>query len=189
MEDLLKTIERLIPLNDLKTKSPEEIVEIIAINLYNKENVNITDTDTFYKLPEIIRDIILIINFDTEVSMQGILGYLENTTGLYFKDTIHTFEKVQAVEDYQILANIEAVLEKYRITTSALRKNVNNQALHQITDFAKLHGHEYLKLAEEISVLADNLYVYHTERNVFDFLNGYISRKRDSFIDELKFKF
>ncbi|MDW2878257.1 MULTISPECIES: DMP19 family protein [Bacillaceae] len=179
-------LKSLISLNDIKTKSSEEIVEIIATNLYSNDNLNIRDPDTFYNLPVIIRDIILLIDFDTEVTMQGILGFLENSTGLYFKDTIKTFEKIQAIEDYKILDKIESVLKKYYISTSDLRKNVNNQGLYNINSFSKLHGPDYENMAEEISSLADNLYISHEERNVFDLLTEYVSREKKFLILELE---
>lgn len=179
-------LKSLISLNEIKTKSPEEIVEIIATNLYSNDNLNIRDPDTFYNLPDIIRDIILLIDFDTEVTMQGILVFLENSTGLYFKDTIKTFEKIQAIEDFNILDKIESVLKKYYISTSDLRKNVNNQGLYNINNFSKLHGPDYENMAEEISSLADNLYISHEERNVFDLLIEYVSREKKFLIKELE---
>lgn len=178
-------LKRLISLNDIKTKSPEEIIEIIATNLYSTDNLNIRNPDTFNNLPDVIRDIILLIDFDTEVTMQGILGFLENSTGLYFKDTINTFEKIQAIEDHKILKKIESVLKKYYISTSVLRKNVNNQGLYNICDFLILHGPDYENMAEEISSLAVRLYIYHEERNVFDLLTEYVSKEKKFLIQEL----
>lgn len=186
MEELLRVIDRLIPLNDIKTKSAEEILDLVVTRIYDKDNLHITETETFYKLPEIIRDIILLINFDTEVTMQGILGFLENSTGLYFKDTIQSFEKVKAKDDYKILCKIDSVIEKYNVSTTDLRKSVSNQELYGISNFAELHGTDSEEMVEEIIFLADELYVSHEERNVFDHLIEYIDQKRDLLIKELK---
>ncbi|KAA0543102.1 DUF4375 domain-containing protein [Bacillus sp. BGMRC 2118] len=179
-------LKSLISFNDFKAKSSVEIIDIIATNLYKNENLNIKDEEIFYNLPDIIRDIILLIDFDTEVTMQGILGFLENSTGFYLKDTINTFEKIQANEDHIILDKIESILKKYNISTRDLRNNVNKQGLYNINNFAELHGTDYENMSEEISILADSLYIYHEERNVFDLLSKYVSGEKNFLIRELE---
>ncbi|WP_088011634.1 hypothetical protein [Gottfriedia acidiceleris] len=60
-------LNNLVSLKQLKDKSGEEIVEEIASNLYEGENYLIFQEEYFYKIPEQIREIILILNLQWKV--------------------------------------------------------------------------------------------------------------------------
>jgi hypothetical protein len=185
MNEYREIIKNLIPLNLLVNNTGEEIINEIALNLYNKENYKITERDTFYKLPVVIRDIILLINLDTELNMQGIMGFLENSTGLFLDDTIETLQRIQAKDDYEILKAIKFILEQNNISTMDLRNNVNNQMEYSITTFSETHSSKYDDLISEISEVADKLYLYDDDRNLFDYLIKYVDTSKNNLVEEL----
>ncbi|MET3544881.1 hypothetical protein ABID47_001475 [Paenibacillus favisporus] len=178
-------IKNLIQLNLLTKKSGEEIINEIALNLYNEENYHLTERDTFDKLPAVIRDIILVINLDTELNMQGILGFLENSTGLFLNDTIETLQRIQAEEDYDILKAIKSILEQNNVSTQDLRNNVDNQMEYSITSFSETHSSKYDDMVSEISEVADKLYLYDGDRNLFDYLIQYVDKNKNNLVGEL----
>ncbi|KIV52192.1 hypothetical protein TS65_25430 [Aneurinibacillus migulanus] len=160
-------------------------MEEIALNLYKEENYHLYEKAIFYKLPIVIRDVILIINFDTELNMQGILGFLENSTGLFLDDTIETLERIQAEEDYKILKAIRSILQKNNVSTSDLRVNVDSQEEYSVNNFIETHGSEYDEMADEICKIADRLYLYSEDRNIFDNLVRYVDTNKSYLIEEL----
>lgn len=172
-------------LKRLKDKSGEEIVEEIASNLYEGENYLIFQEEYFYKIPELIRDIILLINFDTELAMEGILGFLENSNGAFLNDTVETLKKIQAEQDYNILNKIRRILVENNISTSHLRANINNQELYTLQDFRETHGSTYDVLAERISEIAEKFYITTNDRNIFDNLIMYVDKNKSLLIKEL----
>lgn len=46
------------------------------------------------ELPAALRTVVLVVDFDTEVSMEGMLGFLENSPGRYLPETITAFETI-----------------------------------------------------------------------------------------------
>lgn len=168
-------LNNLVSLEQLKDKSGEEIVEEIASNLYEGENYLIFQEEYFYKIPELIRDIILLINFDTEMVMEGILGFLENSSGAFLNDTIKTLEKIQAEQDYNILNKIRRILDEHNITTSHLRANTNSET----------HGSEYDVMAENICEISEKLYISSEDRSIFDNLFMYVDKNKSLLIMEL----
>ncbi|MCE5171678.1 hypothetical protein LQV63_20550 [Paenibacillus profundus] len=64
--------------------------------------------------------------------MNGIVGFLENSSGLYLNDTIETLERIHALQDYEIMSSIRRILVKYGMTTQQLRGNVNSQEPYEI---------------------------------------------------------
>lgn len=185
MSECCEIIKSLISLDHLMKNTGEEIINEIALNLYKEENYQICERDTFYKLPIVIRDIILVINFDTELTMQGILGFLENSTGLFLDDTIETLDRIQAKEDYEILIAIKSKLEQNNVSAQDFRNNVNNLKEYFINTFSKAHGSKYDEMAIEICDIADRLYLYDDDRNIFDNLIRYVDTNKVNLINEL----
>lgn len=178
-------LNNLVSFKQLKDKTGEEIVEEIASNLYEGENYLIFQEENFYKIPEQIRDIILLINFDTELAMEGIWGFLENSSGVYLNDTIETLEKIQAEKDHNILNNIKHILDENKISTSQLRVNTNNQELYSIQSFIETYGSAYDVMADRICEIAEKLYISSDDRNIFDNLILYIDKNKSLLIREL----
>ncbi|ODG93190.1 MULTISPECIES: DUF4375 domain-containing protein [Bacillaceae] len=178
-------LNKLVSLKKLKDKSGEEIVEEIASNLYEGENYLIFQEEYFYKIPEQIRDVILLINFDTELAMEGILGFLENSSGVYLNDTIETLEKIKAEQDHNILNNIKHILDENNISTSQLRANTKDQELYSIQGFSETHGSAYDDMADRICEIAEKLYISSEDRNIFDYLILYVDKNKSLLITEL----
>ncbi|PGM49080.1 DUF4375 domain-containing protein [Bacillus sp. AFS053548] len=178
-------LNNLISLAQLKCKSGEEIIEEIASNLYDDENNFIFEVEYFYKIPDVIRDIILLINFDTELAMEGILGFLENSSGVFINDTIETLEKIHAEQDYIILKNIKSILDENNISTTHLRANTNNQEQFSIQDFSETHGSAYDIMSDRICEIAEKLYITSEDRNIFDDLIMYVDKNKSLLFKEL----
>ena len=177
-------MKNLIQPNLLPKISGEELINEIALNLYSEENYHLTERNTLYKLPVVIRDIILVIHLDTELNMQGILGFLENSTGLFLDDTIETLHRIQAKEDHDILAAIKSILAQNNVSTQDLRNNVDNQMEFSITTFSETHSSKYDDMVSEISEVVDKLYLYDGDRNLFDYLIKYVDKNKHDLIRE-----
>jgi hypothetical protein len=185
MSKLLDSLKNLITLDEISELSAEDIIGQISLRLYEQENQHIRDNDMFLALPTVLRDIILIIDLDTEVSMEGILGFLENSTGLFLDDTILTLERIKANEDCLVMSNIRDILKKYNVSTYDLRDNVNRGNLYDITSFSKTHGSQYDEMADTISVEAEKLYLYRESGNIFDYLIEYVEENKKLLYDSL----
>lgn len=185
MDNNKEILKNLISIDRIEEMSASDIIDEIASNLYKKENFHVRTPNIINKIPLIIKHIILLIDFDIEVNMNGILGFLENSTGLFLEDTIDALERIGANEDTKILKNIKNIMEKYNISTNDLRENVNSGSLYEISSFIEIHGDEYDDMADEISMEADKLYISDPNRNVFDNLEIYIKKHKKELINEL----
>ncbi len=185
MGELLDSLKNLITPDEVSNLSAEDIIGEISLRLYGQENYHIRDNRIFSVLPTILRDIILIIDLDTEVTMEGILGFLENSTGLYLDDTIETLERIKAYEDYRAMSNIRDILKKYKVSTFDLRENVNKGNLYDISSFSQTHGSQYDEMAEEISKEAKKLYLDREEENIFTYLIEYVEENKKQLYDGL----
>lgn len=176
---LLNKLNNLIRLDEISNLSAEDIVGQICMGLYEEENYHIRDNEIFLRLPTILKDIILIIDFDAELSMNGILDFLENSTGLFLDDTILALERIKAHEDYLVLNKIKDILKKYGVCPYDLRCSVNKSNLYEISSFSTTHDNKYNEMAEEISREAKKLYLYSESVNIFDYLIEYVQQNKE----------
>ncbi|AUO07894.1 DUF4375 domain-containing protein [Paenibacillus polymyxa] len=157
--------------------SAADLVEHIGSVIYGEEAGSIRDM--IYEVPESVRTIILLIDFDTELTMNGILGFLENSTGKYLNETISALKLIKAEKDLSILEEIKELIEGI---------NFNGQIKiepYQVTTFEERHDLNE-RILERIKELADGLYVYSIDRDIFDYLTGYLSDNWIVLLKELK---
>jgi hypothetical protein len=117
--------------------------------------------------------------------MQGILGFLENSTGLYLNDTIETLQRIHAEEDYIIMKKVRDLLKTNGVSTVDLRANVNSQEVFSISSFSNVHGTTYDALADKVCEVADRLYLNSEDRNIFVNLIEYVDKRKSEIIAEL----
>jgi len=146
--------------------TPTDLIEHVAGVMYTEEARAIRNS--IEELPEMLRIIIWIIDFDTELTMNGILGFLENSSGRYLSETVAALQLIGATKDAALLKEIEKQVEKINVETKI---ELNP---YQVTSFEDRHSinEEALKKIEE---LADRLYLNSDDRNVFGYLVTYLS--------------
>src|SRR5262245_21592101 len=87
----------------------EGLVDELAIRIYEpplaplRERIDV--------LPAALQILFLIIDFDTEVAMQGMLGFLENSTGKYLPQTIEALGRIGAQRSADVLKRIQKIME------------------------------------------------------------------------------
>ncbi|MHA7966705.1 DMP19 family protein [Paenibacillus sp. CAU 1782] len=165
-------INRLLPMDNILSMSGEDIVGHIAINIYGKEYAHLRKS--LDQVPIVFRDIVLLINLDTELSMNGILGFLENPSGAYFDQTIDALERILADKDFNIMKSIKNLLNSNGINVSSLRTNVNNLEEFQVSSFSRTHGRESINIINSIEILAGQLYLYRDDNDLFEYLFKYV---------------
>jgi hypothetical protein len=172
-------------LSELESLSPRELVERLSIRIY--EPPLSAARDQLKDVGDALRVSILILDFDTEVSINGILGFLENSTGLYLSQTIDAFERIGARETSTILRAVEATMQRHGITPERLRGDFDGTAAFEITSFAKLHG-DLGSFPKDVDFDADRLYLHARAGEgepVWKLLEEYVEANRKELLTEV----
>ncbi|CEP45631.1 Uncharacterised protein [[Clostridium] sordellii] len=90
-------------LTNINSLRAEDVIESMA-EIYNIP----IDREDLVKYPQFIQDIIFIIDYDTELSMNGILGFLKNSTNKYLPQTITALKNIGADTDVEVLKKISS---------------------------------------------------------------------------------
>ncbi|MDN4088495.1 DMP19 family protein [Paenibacillus polymyxa] len=175
MSTLNHVIKLLIPPHN--NFSATELVEHMGSVIYGEEASSIRGI--IYEVPESLRTIILLIDFDTELSMNGVFGFLENATGKYLNETIAALKLIRAEEDSSIMKEIRDLIEGINFNGKIKLEQ------YQVTPFEERHDINK-RLLERIKELADGLYIYSIDRDIFEYLIGYLSDNWIVLLQELK---
>ncbi|MCP1307330.1 DMP19 family protein [Paenibacillus tyrfis] len=180
-------LRRLLPDHkELINASADEIMDHVGINRYSQENIQLKDEEVFFKLPALLQDIVLLIDFDTELIMNGILGFLENSTGKYLNETIEALERIGAVHDANALKDIKRILENYNLSTGQLHRDLQDLEPYEINYFRQVHAIADDEFFEEIQYAAEKLTNGSQEENIFDHLLAYIEANKRSFVEDVQ---
>src|SRR5262249_32893721 len=184
---LAQTVPDTIGLrSELEELTPAKLIETLSIRIY--EPPLSTARDRLREIAEPLRVAILVLDFDTELKMNGMLGFLENSTGLYFPETIEAFDRIGASETVSILRAIEKTLERHGVTPSGLRADFAGTQEYEITTFRELHG-DLGTMPSEVEEDARRLYLYGkpgTGEAVWSLLEAFVEKYRAGFLAEIE---
>lgn len=85
----------------IKSMSADDVIQAMS-KIYD-EPIERTELE---KYPQFIQDTIFIIDLDTELSMEGIGGVLENSSGMYIDKIITALRNIYAENDANLLQQI-----------------------------------------------------------------------------------
>jgi len=104
-----------------KFNDADELINFLVLNRYEPENRDILETNKFELLPDYIRYVILIADFDTEYEMQGIFTTIENSIGHYLSDIAFSFTQTGNNEIAKYIIDILKALSDYNLSPDKLR--------------------------------------------------------------------
>jgi hypothetical protein len=170
----------------LADQDPTEVLNQLVLNSY--EAPLSTLRDQLRHLPEALQTVILVSDFDTELNMNGVLGFLENSTGLYLPDTIEAFLRIGAPRTAGTLARIQGILSQHGVTTSRLREDLSSLEQYQITTFLDSHGHETESMADAVCLEAEHFYINSggDDEAVGDLLVEYVANNKSQLLQALR---
>lgn len=154
------------------------------MDLYRAEFATIRESGP--ELPQVLRDTILIIDLDTELSMNGMTGFLENASGQYLGETIAAMERIGNEADTVILKKIEQILSESGVTPGQLRDNVNGLSEDDITTSLQTHGEQIHEVLQRIEQEAGNISMQSDNEESFDLLYQYVDANKDRLKQEMQ---
>jgi hypothetical protein len=184
MNTLQEELQQLLPLDQLEAMSGEEVVGSVAMDLYRAEFATIRECGP--ELPQVLRDVILIIDLDTELSMNGMTGFLENASGGFLQETITAMQRIGNEADAEILKSIQHELSESGITSEQLRQNVNALSEHDVATSLKTHGPHIHEVLQRVELQAGSLSMQEDNEEVFDLLYQYVDNSKDSLRQEIE---
>jgi len=151
--------------NTAKIENADELIDFIAINRYAESTEFLTSKE-FRQLSEWIKDIIFILDFETEYEMQGLPAYLVNSTGRYLPETIQSFKRSNNNNIADLLIELQDTLASVGLSPDILRNPENNLSLE-----------DYPEISEKFDEIDNKLRGFIEEKEFWKNVTEYVQEK------------
>ena len=136
---------------------PDSLVDKLAIRAFEpplsdrRWNAEIRD------LSDPVNVGLLIVDFETEVTMNGIADFIGNHTGSYAQEIVQALAVVQSTRAAELLAHILETASAAGMTHPAIQSDRGGLAPFSITSFRELHGDKWRAALDNMYRLADQI--------------------------------
>lgn len=140
------------------TRTAEELLHDLSVRIYDDPSlVGLRDSGAVADLRQPLHVVMLLLDFDTEVAMSGIVDFLGNSTGRYAKETADALEIVGCRSDAAALREILQAASDAGLTHEAVQADMTHLDPFAVTSFGQLHGSKWDDAAAAIQTLAQRV--------------------------------
>jgi hypothetical protein len=160
------------------------LIQELAVQIYRPPLASVRDEANYPNLSNPLHLAVLLIDCDTEIEMNGILGFLENMTGRYLPQTTEALRLIGAPKCAVILNSVHASMTKHGVSSERLRGDFEGTTEFQITSFSEMHGDRLDLFTTEVDKLTNGLSIFNTRYSPEDAYGAFCSYL-DGRFDEL----
>lgn len=136
--------------------SADDIIQTLGEEMYKGKDKDFPELDRLGNYPNFIQDAIYIIEFDTELAMNGIDGVLDNRTACLIPKIIKAFQNIGANQEADILSQIYIINQTFPWSNEI---ETLGKSLYLYTDF------DIWSLLETYVEQEKNKYIANTHLN------------------------
>jgi hypothetical protein len=114
----------------------------LATRIYESPLSAIRRRSDFPNLDSPLDIAVLLIDCDTEIAMNDILGFLENSTGEHLESTASALTLIGAPQAAARFTAVRDIMRRHGVTWQNLRDDFKTASEYQVTSFRELHGRE-----------------------------------------------
>jgi len=116
-----------------------ELFEEFAVKAYESPLSQHRDSGRIADTSDPVSVIMLVVDLDTEVSMNGVADFIGNSTGRYAGETVRALEAIGCHEDAGLLRQILDVAAQAGMTHEAMQADRSSLPPYALTSFAAIH--------------------------------------------------
>ncbi len=157
----------------------------LSISIYEVPLSDVRNEADYPNLSNPLHLAVLLIDCDTEIDMNGMLGFIENSTGQHLNRTAEALKLVGAPKSASLLESVRSCMDRHGVTWQRLRNDFEGTAEYEITSFRELHGEGLDAFTEELDRLVGNFSLFNTlysPENAYAALCSYL----DGRVEELQ---
>lgn len=152
-----------------------QLLEYLSVHVY-EEPLRTRWADR-RQLPAVARNVVLLLDLDVELQMNGLAGLIENSVGEFLPEMISGLEDVGASRTAAALRTAQQIMARHGITHAMLRADGAGVQVHEITSFQQLHGDAAAAMLDELeSSVSPTLYLYRQDgEDLMQLLDSYVA--------------
>jgi hypothetical protein len=160
----------------LKFMDASELLDELSVRIYEPPLSQLRDDGHISDVSQPIRVAMLLIDYDTECSMNGILNFLGNSTGAYSQQTVLALRRIGCGDHADTLHEICRIATDAGMTHSAIQEDRASLTEFSVTSFDDTHGSKWDDAIARIQALHDDL----DFTDFYDRLTSFVGANRQS---------
>ncbi len=130
--------------------TPSDLLTEFSIKIYEPPLSEMRENGSIGDLSNPLAVVMLVVDFETEVTMNGIYNFIGNSTGLYAHETVAALETIGCPAQAAQLERILEVAAAAGMTHEAIQADRSGVRQYDVTSFSKLHGDKWDAATDEI---------------------------------------
>lgn len=123
--------------------NPQDILSELSVKIYEPPLNAARHNGAIADMSDPLNVAMLILDFETEISMNGIINFLGNSTGRFAHQTVAALEKVGCAAEAALLRQIIDIAENAGMTHEAIQQERAKLEPYAVTSFSQLHGDKW----------------------------------------------
>ncbi len=132
--------------------TPEQLLDELAVKLYQPPLTEFRDRGLVGDTDDPLAVVMLLVDFETERAMNGMLDFLGNSSGKYARETVTALGRVSAYTCAGTLRRILDVAETANITFETVQKD-RAKVPYPVTSWKATHGDKWAAAEKDIGRL------------------------------------
>jgi hypothetical protein len=132
-----------------------ELLDVLAVRIFEPPLASFRDDGRIADTSNPLSVVMLLLDYETECSMNGIIGYLDNSSGQYLSETIDALDTIGCADNAKILKRIRATAGAGGMTSDEIHQDNVDLEPFTVTSFADLHGDQWDDICDRIEALHD----------------------------------
>ena len=134
-----------------------ELLEKLAVEIYEPPLSEIRASGAIADVSNPLCVVMLLLDFETEVSMNGITNFLGNSTGRYAAQTVTALATAGCSVEAEALGRILDLASSAGMTHESIQSDRSGLEPYAVTSFSQLHGEKWDDVADKIGTIAERI--------------------------------
>ena len=134
-----------------------KLLDDLSVRIYEPPLSEYRDDGRICDTSNQLSVVMLLIDYETECSMNGINGFLGNSAGSRLSETISAVRQIGCIDHASTLEQIRETATAAGMTYDAIQDDCVGLAEFTVTSFAKLHGDKWDDARDRIRDLHDDV--------------------------------
>lgn len=134
-----------------------KLLDDLSVRIYKSPLSNFREDGRICDTTNPLSVVMLLIDYETECSMNGINGFLGNSAGSRLGETIVAVRRIGCSDHATVLEEIQATANAAGMTYEAMQNDRSGLQEFAVTSFAALHGDKWDDAYDVIQALHDTV--------------------------------
>jgi hypothetical protein len=127
-----------------------DLLSEFSIKIYEPPLSHVRSSGHIANVSDVVCTAMLVVDFETEVSMNGIANFIGNSTGRYASETVLALERIGCADEAAALGRILSVASEAGMTHATVQADRDVQRPFAVASFSQLHGSKWNAALERI---------------------------------------